>query len=389
MKKNLFWAASIACLCASCANDGVIEENRASDEIRFKAFAEGSTRAGSVFCPSNLPTSFTLYASTTDGTIINGDTYTNNGSGVYENSIKRYWPETGTVTFEALVNGTKKDDGKVDFTVNATPASQTDLIYARTEATKSDTPVALNFRHALSQIVFKATNTQDKSLTVKIDEVILGNVKNAGVYELPTANTDDNISEETGHVGAEDKYKESGRGQWTSTSGSAFYTLTGLNKTLNNTTNSVELSAANGAGALMLIPGATTAWDKTAMDLSNISSISGTFFLLKVTISQTVKEGEAPAYIWGTETASKYIAIPVSFDWKEGKRYVYTFSFGNGTGGIDPEDPTKPVFVPITFNVTVDEFVPVNGDIKVEETPATPAAPEENGGEEGGENAGE
>lgn len=54
--------------------------------------------------------------------------------------------------------------------------------------------------------------------------------------------------------------------------------------------------------------------------------------------------------------------------WKQGKRYVYTLIFGEG-GGFDPENPDpenpdpEPVLVPITFDVTVDNFVEYPQDL--------------------------
>ena len=55
-------------------------------------------------------------------------------------------------------------------------------------------------------------------------------------------------------------------------------------------------------------------------------------------------------------------AIPVAIDWKQGKRYIYTFTFNNGNGGWtpNPDDP-KPVLTAIDYSVSVDDFVPVDG----------------------------
>ena len=53
---------------------------------------------------------------------------------------------------------------------------------------------------------------------------------------------------------------------------------------------------------------------------------------------------------------------------KAGKRYVYTLIFGEG-GGFNPENPDpenpdpEPVLVPITFDVTVDNFVEYPQDL--------------------------
>lgn len=59
---------------------------------------------------------------------------------------------------------------------------------------------------------------------------------------------------------------------------------------------------------------------------------------------------------------------PAAQVWKQGKRYVYTLIFGEG-GGFNPENPDpenpdpEPVLVPITFDVTVDNFVEYPQDL--------------------------
>ena len=78
------------------------------------------------------------------------------------------------------------------------------------------------------------------------------------------------------------------------------------------------------------------------------------------------------------EDGYAYVAIPTSdIKWEQGKKYVYTFIFGEGGGYIppvdpeepdtDPEDPGKPVLVPITFQVTVDDFIDGFQDIDMVE----------------------
>ena len=67
-------------------------------------------------------------------------------------------------------------------------------------------------------------------------------------------------------------------------------------------------------------------------------------------------------YLWGTASEAKELAIPVSLTWKQGVKYIYTFVFGEGIGGYDPEG--EEVLVPITFSVTVDDFTsPTSNDI--------------------------
>ena len=72
-------------------------------------------------------------------------------------------------------------------------------------------PVSLNFRHALSQIVFQAKNT-NPNLYVEISGVKLVNVDDKGNYTLPEKDTDA-IQVVTG--GEIDPVTDQSRGSWT------------------------------------------------------------------------------------------------------------------------------------------------------------------------------
>lgn len=74
--------------------------------------------------------------------------------------------------------------------------------------------------------------------------------------------------------------------------------------------------------------------------------------------------------LWPSKDEYAYVAIPTSsIIWEQGKKYIYTFIFGEGGGYVPPTDPDPepgdpepgdPVLVPISFEVTVDDFQ--NGD---------------------------
>lgn len=46
--------------------------------------------------------------------------------------------------------------------------------------------------------------------------------------------------------------------------------------------------------------------------------------------------------------------IPVSFNWEPGKKYIYTFVFGDGNGGYTPTG--DPVLAPVSYQIHVDDF---------------------------------
>ena len=277
-----------------------------------------------------------------------------------------------------------------DFTVNDVVASQVDLLYAvKTAQTKATGTVKLNFRHALSQIVFQAKNTS-ANLYVEIAGVKVANVGNKNTFTFPSANTDNNIEHEDYTDGVYDDddwgssitYDDGSWGKWADlTSGTSTYEVDFANVAVKGDNKLVSLTTANDAGkeyssnAMLLLPQETTQWVPSATSPVPTESNTGSYFLVDCVIynvaSDDVDKTE-DVCLWGEEQkdgtwTTKELAIPVAFNWEQGKKYVYTFVFGKGNGGYDPDpddpDPDKPepVLVPITFEITVDEFVPVDG----------------------------
>jgi hypothetical protein len=384
MKKILF-SAAMALVLVSCSRDEVIEVNRDSDVIEFGVVTNASTRAADVYCNNNKPGGFTVYANFNGKTYIDGDAIVyNETGGKWENtSGVRYWPN-GPVSFYAHVNAGTAFKGSTtattieNYTVPTAVANQKDLLYA--VKTQSEGPVTLNFRHALSQIVFQAKNTNE-NLYVEIDGVTICNLGNVNTFTYPTADTDDNI---INHGGVEGTitYNDSW-GTWAVLNGgNTDYPVTftavpvpgdGAVKSLTNTNDTDKEFSSN---AMLLLPQTTTAW-APAPDNGTPEKQDGTYFLVDCKIWNVAGDAhnDSDVVLWEGPAA-----VPVTINWEQGKKYIYTFVFGNGNGGYDPEpgpgpdpdnpDPTpdpEPVLIPITFEVTVDDFVPVaNQDIKME-----------------------
>lgn len=390
MKNTVFFLAVAAALgLASCSDDEVVMQPD-SNEITFAPTSEnGNTRAADVYCNTNMPASFKVYAATGGKTYIDGDVIQKSGS-VWENaSGKRYWPDS-SVDFYAQTNG---DDvftwsptaapQFTDFTVNNDVASQTDLLYAvktaqTKPATEASTPVALNFHHALSQIVFYAKNT-NPNIYVEISGVSVGGAANSGTYTFPTENTDGNIA----HGVADGTSSNGGHGTWALGTTTDVYSVTfptvqlvatsadadPTNLTDNTNINDADYGHAgtvdnpgtNSFGnAMLLLPQGTFDALPVTADANNQLDLTkeGLYFKVLCTIynvaDTTATDLTDNVKIWD----NKEIYIPVSGTWNEGMKYIYTFVFGDGNGGIDPDGP-KPILVPITYDVTVDEFIPV------------------------------
>lgn len=381
--KKIISGIAVLMLLVSCSKEEVIDVNHDGDEITFDVVTNSATRAADVYCNNNMPKEFYVSA------ISDGMSYIDKDHIAYENeswvnkSGVRYWPETA-VDFYAYYNDNGSyqwsvAEGKavakfVDFTVNGSVADQQDLIYAvKTSQSKpgedaANTPVALNFRHALSQIVFQAKNT-NANLYVEISGVDVVNVGNKNTFTFPSVDTDNNIDDHEGE-NADYPAGADGWGAWADlTSGDASYAVSfdepvAVNGDSNvvalTTTDDVAKDGEFNANTMLLLPQTTTAWDAK----SELGNTTGSYFLVNCII-KNVKDGSGVAgdddvYLWGAANTPKKLAIPVAFDWEQGKKYIYTLVFGEGNGGYDPEpdDPTPdPVLVPITFTVTVDVFV--------------------------------
>lgn len=400
MKTILFATAVVAMGLVACSNDETVLEKAADgNQISFTSTADnGNTRAADVYCNANMPSAFKVYALTDGKTYIDGDLIMKGSGSVWENQTsKRYWPDT-PVDFYAQVNGDSYFQWSAtaapqfaDFTVNNDVASQVDLLYAvKTAQSKAataaaQTPVALNFHHALSQVVFYAKNV-NPNIYVEVTGVSVGGAKNSGTYTLPQSNTDGNIE----HGTATGTASEGAQGTWALGTTSDVYNvtfptvkLTGnataptvMNLTDNTNRNAADFGHAgttdnpgtNSFGtAMLLLPQGTFSALSVADNGSGQLDLTkdGLYFKVKCTIynvaDTTATDLTNNVKIWD----NKEIYIPVSGTWNEGMKYVYTIVFGDGNGGIDPDGP-KPALIPIQYNVTVDEFLPVDqGDVNM------------------------
>lgn len=404
MKKTvLIVPALMALAAASCTKSEVLETN--SGEIRFNVVANKATKADAIYDNSNFD-QFTVYASTAEVTVnerttyINGDVV-NKVSGGWENvSGTRFWPETA-LNFYALRNA---DDfvwnpakaHSFDFSVASEVSAQKDLLYAvklnqartTTETGTGDepvvvegAPVSLHFRHALSQIVFQAKNT-NPNLYVEISGVKLVNVGDKGNYTLPEKDTDA-IQVVTGDNagGLTDPVTDQSRGSWTlgEITNTSYEISFSQPFELNGAKDATAVALdGNVPSAMMLIPQKTEAWAPATHPAPDVEDQTGSYLMVNCVIWNVAGESHSDSdlVIWGAKSEDKYtaepawVAIPAAFDWKEGFKYIYTFIFNNGGGydpNPDPDDPDpQPAIIPIDFEVSVDDFNVVNGDVDLD-----------------------
>ncbi|MBQ9073977.1 MAG: fimbrillin family protein [Muribaculaceae bacterium] len=400
MKKSMYFAAAAAVALASCSSDDVVQVNNGK-EIQFSVVADNDSRAATVFCNNNLMPGFKVYAGYTaaDGqvaTFIEEDLITVLSDGKCTQSETRYWPENGTIDFYGLVNlngdgytleSASNFDSEIvwgtntpivkDFTPKADVKEQTDLLYAvATGQTASTSPVKMNFRHALSQIEFRAKN-DNPALHVVVEAVRIGQTDAKGTYTLPAGSTEENLIDHTTDKDKDyaDAHEDATRGTWSDVDGKADYhvpfdPVAVAYGELKDLTISTDGTQTNN-NSLLLVPTmedgvATVAWDP-ATDAN--TAYNGTYIAVKCKIYNVAGD----SYNEATDIAvlhDGWAVIPASFKWKQGKKYIYTINFTKGGNGgyeetpVDPENPDvpgtptdTPVLTGIEFQVTVDDFL--------------------------------
>ncbi len=443
--RNLLLGAMGLLVMASCSKDELVSVNHDGDEIAFNVVTNASTRVytgengdGGVYCNNNRPRTFYVWATTADDgkTFIEGDKvqYRNtilttgqagkqprmtggipSGPALWMNSSLRYWPGDRSLNFYAAANALKGDANyafnwnntdafsapTIDVTVPTDVAAQKDLLYAVKTDQNKDTNngvVSLNFRHALSQIVFTA-QTPNPKLYVKIEGVSICNVMSKNTFTYPDSNTENNLN---GHpapaIPAAPDYTDGSWGQWAEAGASepteyaievnpavefnkeapaAENTPVSLSGPMHSyTVGEATHTAEYNTNAMLLLPQTSTAWNPKAEPYVQPGNAAqtGTYFLVKCLIFNIAGDRYDPATdicVWGNKAGegdaatytAKEVAIPVKLTWDQGKKYIYNFVFGV-LGGYNPDDPDPdPDLVPIDFTVTVDEFAAVDNDM--------------------------
>lgn len=213
-----------------------------------------------------------------------------------------------------------------------------DVMYAiapnQTQTKENGGRVKFQFKHILSQVVFKA-KTQLENMEVEINEIKIHNPWTKGTYTLPKTSSEKGTWELTAPtVGS----------KW-----GAFTVVTG--KKITVTSNGADISVD---GPMLFVPQELTAWDvkKTKAEADTEH---------QVYLEITCKIKQETEYVFGSATEYKTLYVPFGQTWEQGKRYTYTLIFG---GGYD--DHGLPILQPINFEAVAGNWEEANAtDIDV------------------------
>lgn len=365
--------AVVATVFASCSNEEELANvgKSESNAIRFAGISGLSdTRTTPIDTHNLTSTNFDVMAfMSSDNTLFMGGKHV---SGVSDHGVKivyntsawdyddkdkmAYWPTVGDVDFYAVSPAITDDLVLQGFVYDMTSAAKTisystvdeynskgtnhDVMYAvtkgRNKKNNGTMPVQMNFKHILSQVVFKAKTTSS-ILEVDVENVKIHNFVHSGTFTLPAG--------------------EPAMSDWKlSPAAKGAYTVK-LNAANVKTKNAVvNLSDMN--SPLMLIPQKLTKWSTysagTAVSIPEADKAKECY----LEISMKLKQNDS--YLIGS--AAEYKTVYVPFDnatgWEPGKRYIYTLVFG---GGYD--DQGEPILSPITFDAATADWADASADV--------------------------
>ena len=377
MKKStvMLWAI-FGALLMGCSDEEIANvETSSRNAIGFNVLSNAAETRAIPTTPSNLTdTDFDVFAFTADGTAFMGKVDTDfehdgvkivykDGKWDYDDAGDlRYWPSEaldfyafnpGTVSEDMMMNYMWEASGtvqKISYTCIDEYGANTghanyDVMYAMAKGQTKDMNngiVKFNFKHILSQVVFKA-KTQYDNMQVDINMIKIHNVKMGGFFTLPaTADGTGSWSDP-----ADLPSEVSGLGKFT--------VVKDVNITVKSNTIATDISTTT---PMLNRPQELTAWkvSETATK-SKLEADNAKQCYLEI----ACKIRQSGAYLLGSASEYKTIYVPFGDTWEQGKRHIYTLIFG---GGYD--DQGEAVLNPIQFDAETTGWVDADKDVNVQ-----------------------
>ena len=359
----MLWAI-FGVLLMSCSEEEIANvEISSRNAIGFNVLSNAAETRATPTTNTNLKnTDFDVFAFTADGTAFMGKVDTdfghdgvnivyNNGKWDYKNaSDLRYWP-TEALDFYAFNPGTVSEDMMVNYMWEASGTVQKisytcideygagthenyDVMYAMAKDQTKDMNngvVKFNFKHILSQVVFKAKTEYD-NMQVNIKDIKIFNVKMGGVYTLPAT------ADGTGSWAV---------GDWpeSSTGGGFITVVQGKSIEVNSNTTATDISEKT---PMLNIPQKLTAWKVSEEATNTKIKADGAH---QCYLSITCKIQQSGGYLLGSADSYGTIYVPFGDTWVAGKRHIYTLIFGGGYN-----DQGEAVLNPIQFDAETTDW---------------------------------
>ena len=338
-------------LMAACSQENV-EDNQASQNlITFSVpdmlWNKANTRAQVLGSIEDLKASTTEIRVTAKIHTDHSKVYINNERLQYLNNTwtlskyvnnawiasKYYWlPNTPLDFFADVVSGNRtafnsqvsnQTNYTFDYTVPTTIANQHDYVYAVSLNTqKSDDPIPLDFRHALSQIVFTASVAEN--WYVEIKSITIHNISSTGTFSYET-------------------------GLWTNLNAAStdYVFQLASAETFNGISAARRLQATDDE-RLVLMPQTLDSWSPKVGGVRVPIATADAQNKSYVAIECKIKHPSEANYYAGTNTTYGTIYAPISGTWEPNKIYIYELPFGYGYNADG-----KPTIEQITLSTTI------------------------------------
>ena len=213
MKKFYVFAAVAIAALASCTKSEVVY-NQGQQEIGFRQFTGAMTKANEALSSYASTMGVFAYHNGINGT--NGTNvttlYIDNGSfkekttssGIWGGATPYYWPLQGTLDFivyaphqETGVDYVLSDNGekKLSVTIADNKSAQIDYLYGKEwydGLSKTDSPVSVVLKHALSKVTINVGAIEDGIFTVS--SVLLKDTYQTGSYEVSYTTAENHTS---------------------------------------------------------------------------------------------------------------------------------------------------------------------------------------------------
>lgn len=387
MKKVIFGTALASmALLSACSSDNELANvgTTANNAIGFHVVGNKAETRATIIDNKNITgTDFNVFAFTrnadgTDGNFFMGEkesvlgetgikingvkiSYKNNNWDYANASDIHYWPTSTKLNFYAVSPGSYdnlkgydavemntiykweiKNNTKtiiynaIDEYKGSTDKKNLDVMYAiapnQTQTEENGGRVKFQFKHILSQVVFKA-KTQLENMEVEIKEMKIHNFKIGGTYTLPTASATE--------------------GTWALTEPTiptlkwgAFTVV--KDKAIKVTSNGADISVD---APMLFVPQTLVAW-KTSSTTAKPKADADTSGEAYLEITCKIKQKDE--YVFGSQDDDGYKTLYVPFGptWEMGKRHIYTLIFG---GGYDEHG--QPILKPINFDAETSDWV--------------------------------
>lgn len=320
---------------------------------------QAETRANIINAGNITKTDFNVFAFTknndgTDGNFFMGEKEKVEGLGLAGITIKNknnnwnyanpsdihYWPASTALNFYAVNPATVADNMLTHLTWSITKDTKTitylccneydnpdgdfnyDVMYAIAKDQTKDKnagKVKFQFKHILSQVVFKA-KTQLENMEVEINEIKIHNFNMGGIYTLPTGSATE--------------------GTWAPT-GTAVGKFTVVKEQNIKVTSTVtDISEKK---PMLFVPQTLNAWKTNAATPKTKEDADKDHESYLVITCKIKQEG---VYVFdGT------LYVPFGPTWEQGKRYTYTLIFGGGYG-----EQGQAILQPINFEAETGDW---------------------------------